>query len=288
MRKTRGLLFILIGIILALGAAYMVVNISRQAAAQARVQPTPVPKVYVVTAKKDIAENVAISSDDLTRQELPAALAPPGAIASSDIAVGKYTTAPIYKGEILVAPLLADTKKSSALAAEIPDGKVAMAVTVNGALNSLGVLRPGDHVDILLTLDLKDIVPQSANGSKNAQELPDEKSTQLTMQNVEILSIGAPAGSSPSYNSEQGRSLTSAPTPAPAPVASQTQAQSRTIVFLLDRQDAVTLKFIKDSGGIMDLVLRSPTDNKVAETKAETLDSIYREFHFRFAQPVKP
>jgi len=306
MGKTRGVIFILLGLILALGAAYMVMNISRQATEQAAAAisagatPTPIPKSYVVVSKADIPENTAISSDDLAEQELPTALAPPGAIAAPEIAVGKYSTATIYKGEIIVAPLLADNQRVNLLAKQIPDGKVAMAVTVNDTLNSLGVLRPGDHVDIILTLDLKSILPktpippQATNNQNNNQtstqastqdEGVTQNTTQLTIQNAQILAIGAPAGDTTSSPPASGQATPNpqvTPTPRPTPGV----ISPRTLTFLLDHQDAVTLKFIKDSGGSMDLVLRSPTDNKVAETHAETLDSIYREFHFRFTQPV--
>ena len=54
-----------------------------------------------------------------------------------------------------------------------------------------------------------------------------------------------------------------------------------------DPQDAVTLKFIKDSGGVMDLVVRAPNDTKLAKTDAVTLDSIYQKFRFRFPEPLK-
>ena len=296
MRRTRGILFILIGIILALGAAYMVMNMSNQATTTAVATPTPVPKSYVVVAQRDIPENVAVSSDDLTQQELPTDLAPPGAIAAPEIAVGKYTTTTIYKGEIIVSPLLADNKRVNLLAQQIPDGKVAMAVTVNDTLNSLGVLRPGDHVDIILTLNIAAILPKtptSGNGaaqsSGNQVSTADlasaQNTTQLTLQNVQILAIGAPAGepaANPPSSGTSGNSTQPTPTPRPTPGV----ISPKTITFLLNHQDAVTLKFIKDSGGTMDLVLRSPTDNKVAETNAETLDSIYREFHFKFTQPV--
>lgn len=297
MRKTRGLLFVLIGLLLALASGYMVLNYVRQAAAKAAAvaaasgagaQATPIPKVYVVIAQKDIPENVAISTDDIAKQEFPAEFAPPGALASPDIAIGKYTTARIVKGEILTAPLISETKKTGALAAVVPEGKVAMAVTVNDSLDSLGALRPGDHVDILLTLDLRGLpisassAPAPANQQSNPQngqsgdQNQSQFSTQLTMQNVEILAIGAPAGDAPSTN-------------APNQNATTTQAQAqlaKVITFLLDHQDAVTLKFIKDSGGTMDLVVRSPDDKELAKTDAVTLDSLYRKYSFRFVQPV--
>jgi pilus assembly protein CpaB len=311
MRKTRGVLFVLVGLVLAGLAAYTVMNYTKQAAANAAaaasaaiaarqepVAPTPIPKVYVVMAAKDLPENVALSGDDVTTQEFPADLAPPGAIASTDIAIGKYTTTRIFKGEVLVAPLLSATKQSSALAANIPDGKVAVAVEVNDAMNALGALRPGDRVDILLTLDLRPLLavatPQagqpgnqqanqqaagSSSNTTNPDQNPPQLSTQLTMQNVEILAIGATAGDAPTGTSSQTQMSAQVQT-------QQEQARARTITFLLDHQDAITLKFIKDSGGTMDLAVRAPTDEELAKTDAVTLDTIYRKYTFRFVKPV--
>jgi pilus assembly protein CpaB len=284
MRKSRGLLFILIGIVMAFLSGYLVLAFARQSAANAAAavtMPTPVPKVYVVVAEKDLAENVAISAQDVSKKEIEADFAPAGAIAAPEIAVGKYTTARVYKGEILVAPLLAETKASGALAAEVPEGRVAMAVVVNDAMNSLGALRAGDHVDILLTLDLKAIDPRN-NANNNGGQSPTGLSTQVTMQNILILAIGAPAGDQPPSQGPNGQ----AP-PAPAGPPPQSP-QAKTITFLLDHQEAVTLKFIKDSGGTMDLVVRSPTDTELAKTDAVTLDTIYRKYSFRFVQPVNP
>jgi len=303
MRRTRGVLFILVGLVLAGFAGYAVLSYTKQAAANAAaatsaavaaeaaanapVQSTPIPKVFVVVAANDLAENVAVSAVDVVQKQLPVEFAPPNAIAAPEIAVGKYTTSRIYKGEILIAPLLSDSKQTSQLAARIPEGKVAMAVAVDDAMNVLGALHAGDHVDVLLSLDLKNLLPlvtpqagqasSSPAGQTAAAQTPPELSTQLTMQNVEILAVGPPAGDVPAANTS-GQS-TSQP-------AQPSQQQSRTITFLLDRQDAVTLKYIKDSGGTLDLVVRSPNDQTLAKTDAVTLDTLYNKFSFRFVQPV--
>ena len=307
MRKTRGLLFILVGLVLAGFAGYAVLSYTKQAAANAAaatsaavaaeaaanapVQSTPIPKVFVVVAANDLAENVAVSAVDVVQKQLPVDFAPPNAIAAPEIAVGKYTTSRIYKGEILVAPLLSDSKQTSQLAARIPEGKVAMAVAVDDAMNVLGALHAGDHVDVLLSLDLKNLLPlvtpqagqasSTPAGQTAAAQTPPELSTQLTMQNVEILAVGPPAGDVPAANTS-GQSTSQSAQPQQQP----SEQQSRTITFLLDRQDAVTLKYIKDSGGTLDLVVRAPNDQTLAKTDAVTLDTVYNKFSFRFVQPV--
>jgi Flp pilus assembly protein CpaB len=351
MRKTRGVLFVLIGLILASLAGYAVLSYAKQAADNASATAktdaaaaaataianlpaasTPIRKVYVVVAQGDLAPNVAVSSLDVAEKEFPAEFAPPDAIASTDIAIGKYTTTQIFAGEILVAPLLTATKPARTFAERVPEGKVAMAVLVGDAMDNIGAIRPGDHVDILLSLDLKHLAdlatPVSGQATTQGPNQPVavptevELSSQLTMQNVEILAIGAPPsvatvvsgpvaatptespvveGTPTAVGELTGTptrgtavpSMTATPTRAPTtPVATptatpQSEQDLRTITFLLDRQDAVTLKFIKDSGGTMDLVVRSHADEKLAQTEAVTLDTIYRKFSFRFVQPVQ-
>ena len=281
MRKRRGLLFMLVGVALAALAGVMILGMARRAAEAPQPtapEPAPIKKVYVVVAEKDIPENVAISAQDISTKEFPAEFAPAGAVAAPEYAVGKYTTSRVYKGQILVAPLLAEARKSGQLSARVAEGKVAMAVIVVDAMNSLGALRPGDKVDILLTLDLaKGMAEKPSGGEQAKEETPQQKlSTQLTMQNVEILAIGVPAGDAPTGATGQTQ------------VQSQASQQaSKTITFLLDHQDAVTLKFIKDSGGTMDLVVRSPEDKRLVKTDAVTLDAIYQQFRFRFPEPIR-
>lgn len=290
MRKGRGLLFIVAGLLLAALAAAMVYQSAQRAAQVQQQQPAvapaaPVKKVYVVVADRDIPENVAITTKDVVTKEFPTEFAPEGAIAAPEFAVGKYTTSRIYKGQILVSPLLAETRKTSALAARLPDGKVAMAVNVNDAMNSLGALRAGDKVDILLTLDLSKGVASTQSGQRQGQTAQNEPlppslmSTQLTIQNAEILAIGLPAGDAPAA---QGQTRADADAQTRA-----AQQASKTITFLLDHQDSVTLKFIKDSGGIMDIILRGPEDKRLVKTEAVTLDAIYQQFRFRFPEPLR-
>ena len=288
MRKTRGVLFILIGLVLAGLAGFAVLSFAKQAEANAAARAAasvvaevqPIPKVFVVVALKDLPENVAISTEDIAKKQMPADFAPADAIAVPEIAVGKYTTSRIFRGEILVSPLLAVSKQTSPLAARIPMGKVAMAVAVSDAMNGLGALRAGDHVDVLLSLDLKDLASQAtttgASQPPSNQNMP-QLSTQLTMQNVEVMAIGVPAGDTPGNTQGQASTQTQ---------GQQQQQQSKTITFLLDRQDAITLKFIKDSGGTMDLVVRGSADDELAKTDAMTLDTVYRKFSFHFVQPV--
>jgi len=75
-------------------------------------------------------------------------------------------------------------------------------------------------------------------------------------------------------------------TPPPPPSASQPGPNAKTISVLVDHQDALIIKFIKDGGGTIDLVLRSSEDQQVVRTDAVTMDSLVERFRFRVPQPV--
>jgi hypothetical protein len=50
----------------------------------------------------------------------------------------------------------------------------------------------------------------------------------------------------------------------------------------------VIIKFVKDSGGTIDLVLRSTEDQQVVRTEAVTMDNLVERFRFRVPQRVAP
>jgi Flp pilus assembly protein CpaB len=60
------------------------------------------------------------------------------------------------------------------------------------------------------------------------------------------------------------------------------------IGFLVDHQDALIIKFVKDSGGTIDLVLRSTDDEQAIRTDAITMDTLVERFRFRLPQVVTP
>jgi hypothetical protein len=106
----------------------------------------------------------------------------------------------------------------------------------------------------------------------------DALSTQTTLQNVEVYRVGdnelgQPAASAPAQNGGAATSTTA-------------NTGARSIGLLVNHQDAVTIKFVKDSGGTIDLVTRSKDDQQVGPTNGVTLDSLTDRFRFRVPQPV--
>src|SRR5262249_32636462 len=98
-------------------------------------------------------------------------------------------------------------------------------------------------------------------------------STQTTLQNVEIFALGdaQQAGASVGPGGVQAKGGGAQP-----------------MALLVDHQDALIIKFIKDSGGTIDLALRSADEDRIVRTDAVTIDSIAERFRFRVPQEVRP
>jgi pilus assembly protein CpaB len=294
-RHRTGLFLILAGIALAAITTLLIIRVVNQATEASR---SGIRQVAVVTTTKDILDQTPITADGLVVRAFPADFAPTGALGSIDQAVGKFANGFIAKDQILVAGQLAPAQRSANLSDRVPTGKVAVWLPMPELLVSAGILRPGDHVDILLSIALSG---GNTTGAANGV------STQTTLQNVEVFRLGqqevnlsVPANSTPRGQvSAAGQQPAQTGQPAPgqgAPAAGGQPGQAanqgaqaasnRVIGFLVDHQDAVMIKFIKDSGGTIDLVLRSADEPDVIRTDAITLDSMTDRFRFRVPQQV--
>ena len=214
------------GLLLAVGAA-IAVFVSLQGATRAPQQaPTPVPGVQVLVAARDIPLHTVIAAADVTVRELPPDVAPSDALKDPADAIGKLTTADMAQGEAVLARRLIVPDYTGPKAAFVMDPKqVLVAFAATDLLSSLEIVRPGDHVDVLLTYDFA----KSGTGANTGLN------TFTALSNVRIAAvIRAPSG-------ENGQ---------PGPV--------RAYLLALDPQDALTVKHFRDLGAAVDLALRSP------------------------------
>jgi pilus assembly protein CpaB len=273
MRKRTGTLIMLAGIVLAVIAGMLVLGMTQRTRAERTAQ---VEQVLVVMAAEDIPDGKAVTVDALAMQAFPADFVPEGAIAEAEQAVGKYTTTRITEGQIVLANQLSATKRVGDLSLSVPSGKVALALPMTDLMSTNGAIKAGDHVDILLTLDLNEIQlgAPSAEGSDAVPAVTVNTDvvnpvTQTTLQNVEVLAIGL------------GVDEESAGTSATTVGNTANGKQGGAIVLLLDPQDALVLKYAKDSGGVVDLALRAPEDTAQVTTEPITIDLLFERYNFR-------
>jgi pilus assembly protein CpaB len=192
------------------------------------------PQVSVVVAAQQIGVRSLLTAEDLEMREMPVDAIPETAIRQTEDAVGKITLAELYPGEVILEQRLVDPDVIAAngrTAVVLNDDQVLMAFPAGDLMSNLGILKPGDHVDLLLSYELPaDTITTGRPGPiAGTAEGETELTTFTLLQNVELTQI---------IKGEEGG----------------------TTAYLLSvsPQDALLLKYIKDVGPIRDLVLRAP------------------------------
>ena len=123
----------------------------------------------VVVAARPIQAGATLTEGDLEMRVLPQA--PPAALSSVDLAVGKVAVTPFLPDEPVVHTRLTDA--GGPLTASVPPGRVAMSV---GVQSLPGGLAAGDRVDILATF---------------AAARPN---TSLVAEDVRVMDVGSAEG----------------------------------------------------------------------------------------------
>jgi pilus assembly protein CpaB len=251
--RRGGRILILFGLILAVITSGVTLFILRSRPQE--IAAPPAEMTSVVVAFQNIDAYVPVPADAIGIKQWPKSEVPPDAILDPADAVGKLTRSPIFPGQILLSAMLVDKKteeKRLGLGSDasfiIPAGKVAVAMAVDDISGIAGAIRAGDRVDILVSMRLREDTPRGTI---------ERSATQLALQDVEVLRIG----------------------PWGAPAQQQNQRQ-RTITFLVDRQQALILKYLRENT-LVDLALRAAGDHEKVKTETVGEDYIIREFDVR-------
>lgn len=233
MNRRSGWILLTVGVLLALGTAALVFFViqqqTRQASEQAAAlvaQLTPEPSVKIPVAVRAVTRGAVLASSDIVLKDYPLALVPTTAITSAVDLENKVLARDIGEGEFFTAGQFTDD--GTGLAPKIPAGRVLFAFPIVDLLGQSDVVREGDRVDLLLTL-----TPPPGDQASAV--------TMLTLQNIEVFRILRVAAAE-SETEEIG-----APT---------------SLVCSVSPEDALTLKYIKDSGGVIDFALRSPLNRE--------------------------
>lgn len=255
MPRRRGGILMALGLILALVTGGLVYYMLRQSVAAAALAPvpetTPVPTRPIPVAAQPLVAGTTISDTDVTTRDYPEELIPVGVITQTSGLVGQVVVEPVEAGGFFRPADLA-TSGEGALSQLIPESRVVMAFPVDDLLSRSMVVREGDHVDLLLSLDITE------NDDSATRQ---GKATSYTVQNIQVRKVV--------------RDTPTEDNPNPPPQA---------ILFEMSPQDAVIAKFVKDSGGTLDLSLRSAVDNTPYETQAINQDFLLDNYGLKAPQ----
>lgn len=265
--RRRGWLWMLVGLLFALIAAFVamaVVELKVQQtvteAEPARQAATPEPMAAVVVAVVHIPPTRLIVESDLSLQEFPADIVPDGAASDIEAVVGKIAMGDMYPGEVVLSMRLADPDITGEnVAFTMPRDRVLLAVAPNDLMSNIRILKPGDLVDVLFSLKPeKEATPQA--GQDEEDVIGEGMFTTAALQNQRItaivMSVSAPAAGNQAQAPVGG---------AQAPAVVATPSRPEAILLALEPQDALIVKYFRDAGGVMDIVLRHPANEALHE-----------------------
>ncbi len=255
MQRKRGMIWLITGLLFALLAGVLTFRILAQAT-EAASEVQEVHLSPVVVALQDIPLRTVIEESQVSVKQIPTELVPEGAATSISDVVGKIPKQNIAAGEILLLQRLVEpTVKGKDIAFTMPEDKVVIALPASDLMSRVGFLKPGDRVDLLFTLP----VPDTAG---------ERLYTLDAIQNLEIVGMAMPPLLSKQGSGEAQPQIA--------------LANEGVLFFAVSAQDALTIKFLKDSGAIMDIALRAPTSEQLLE--AETVDLPYIFDRYQFSQ----
>ncbi|MCX6049136.1 MAG: Flp pilus assembly protein CpaB [Chloroflexi bacterium] len=236
-------------------AGLLTFSLLRPVASSAITLPTVITRPVVV-ASVNIPFRRSISAAELVIRDLPVDAVPEGAAVSLDQVEGKMSTVDLFaNAPILVQQLAMPDIVTQQVALSVPRSKVVMVVPTQSKLISNHLIRPGDHVDLLATVDMQ--ATGAEGGGTQAESV-------ALLQNLEIHAIIlAPAPLADDKSATEAVDTT-VQAREEGGVFHSSEAGAQAILLAVDTQDALTILHVQNVGGSLDLVLRAPKDDSAS------------------------
>jgi len=277
---SRGILIIIFGILVLGFGTYMTWRFL-QGALNPLPLATPPPPVTekVLVTSRGVPLGSVLAPNDLVVVDVPVELVPLNRMNDLNQAIGKVTNVSMVAGEMILPHHLIDPSNvvDRTLAFSLKDDQVMMAFPIVDLMSSLNILKKGDVVDILVSIQ-EEVEPQSALSAQG--ETGAKLFTFDSMQRIVIAAIvmDVVQAQQPAPTPQAILTPGAQTTPQPPPEPSRGQTRPVALMLALAPQDALVLKHLKDDGAIFDLVLRSPTSTQLFETIPVTSEYIIERY----------
>lgn len=267
MGRLRGCLWITAGLVIAVAAAVVAYITLTNAMVQSTKTESVIPKVGVVVTTRAISMRTLLTSADVELKQLPVDTVPEGSLRSVDEAIGRMTTVDFYAAEVLVVDRLVNPTSITGdgrTALLMTEEQVLIAFPAGDLMSQIGVLKPGDHVDLLVTFDF----PVSEVGSVSPVSGGSSQSlnTRMTFVVLQNLTIAAIVGGQPPVVAQPSTGLLGAGSTTTSANTALTNKNPEALLLTVSPQDALVIKYLKDNGTTFDIALRAPGVEKAFTT----------------------
>ena len=191
--------------------------------------------VSVVRTVMSIPEGTKITSDMITVDSVVNTDIIQNAAVSPDDVIGKFTKTDLLRGEQIPSDRLVSQGDNTvdAFSYKIPKGMRTVTISVNSTTSVAGLLRVGDHVDIMISYSKQD---EATNTSQNV--------TKYMADNIEIAALDKVITKS-DIKDQNGNTVTTSFT---------------TVTMFVTPEQAEALAWGESNGSII-LTLRAPGDD---------------------------
>ncbi len=214
--------------------------------------------VDAIYAKSDIPQGKIIAEDLLYTKPAAKDSLPQGAVVSIARVIDRVATVSIKKDAMINIEMVGwPTTSETTLAMKTPIGKRAITISVDNISSLVGMIKPGDYVDVLSLI----LIPKMVDGKQSG--VP---ATVPLFQNVLVLAVGSQFGTS----SDRG--------PGSRKKAAEEPARTEgapLITLALTPEQVNILAFVQEQGKIR-LVLRSPGDAKTEPVVPASWDTLIK------------
>ena len=186
-RSNKGVL--LLGLFLGIVSAALIVVYLSQAGEGGGGEVSGAAVTPAVVASVDIAAGTRIVEGMVETKDIAVDTVLAGAFPETEGVIGQVVRVSLVAGEQVIATKVTATGAAIAdgenppLAFVIPEGKRAVSIQVSNVIGASGLIRPGDFVDVILTVQV-DV--ESADGDSSDSK---DQIAQTILQNILVLSV---------------------------------------------------------------------------------------------------
>jgi Flp pilus assembly protein CpaB len=245
--------------------------------------PPPPPTRRVVVASQSIASKSEIRADFIRIEELDEDEIPSGAAVRAQDVIGGIAKRDFAQGEVITMQDIVQPWDPRRITETllIDDDKIVVVLEADDILSQWGGVIPGDHVDVLFSLDIileTPMYPQEVLAAEQGIQLIErdqsmDNTSVLALQNLEVLEILV----EPQVPAEVQAQQEGLPPELPR----------RALVLQIDPQDAVILKYLRDSEATIEVALRARDNDTLYQVDAVNINYLILRYGIVLPEPLE-
>ena len=253
MKRYRPLGFFAVALLLGLITSFLVFTWLQNEKNRLMAAPIPLSKnVQVLVSNADLSWGTKLTPEMMQLQEFPSGAIPEGHFTSLEAIKDRVLLIDLKRSELLLESKLAPLGMTSGGVAAVTDiDKRAMSVKVDDVIGVAGFIKPGDRVDVMVTIE--------PEGGKQANMM-----SKMILENVKVLATGT-------QMERKGKDEE------PKPV--------QVITVEVNVEEAEKLALASTQGKLR-LALRNPLNSEKVLTKGANVGALFSSY--RQKQTAKP